>query len=471
MVLNGYGAGEPPEGDGHQSVPPVPGVPKAVSFPEYFDTTMPNGLRLLVIEHRTLPIVSLRLVLRNGSLYDGHLPGLASMTGELLTKGTLSRSAMEIAEEIDFIGGQLATGSDWDANFITVNVLGKCIDTGLNIMGDITLHPTFPPEEIDRLRVQRMAALLQKKDDSGFLAERAFNRAVYGSHPYAQQIIGTERSLMELGRNDLIQFHASAYNPHNAILAVVGDISPAEAIEKVGAMFGQWEKADHIPRQFPDIPRLDATRIVVVDRPGAVQSSIRIGHTGIARNSDDYIPIFVLNTLFGGYFQSRINQNLRETHGYTYGANSLFDARRFEGPFSVSVDVRNEVTGLAIMEILNEIRRVRTERIAENELSTVKSYIIGSFPLQIETPSQIASRAISIELYGLPKTYYSTFNSNVASITTADLQTIAGKYFHPEEAAIVVTGDAEAITPLITTFGPVTVMDADGTILSRERMN
>jgi predicted Zn-dependent peptidase len=441
-----------------------------VAFPPYFDTTMSNGLRVLVIERRTLPIVSLRLVIRSGSFYDGNLPGLASMAGELLSKGTESRNAKTIAEEIDFVGGQLASGSDWDANFVTVNVLRKYLDSGLDLLEDVALHPTFPQEEVERQREQRIALLLQKKDDPAFLAEQTFAETVYGSHPYAQQYIGTKNSLMKLNKNDLSRFHSAAYRPNNAILAVVGDISPEETVDRLEMMFGQWQKGEDMPTRPPRIREMETTRVIVIDKPGAVQSSIRIGHIGIARKNDDYIPVNVLNSLFGGYFQSRINQNLREAHGYTYGANSTFDARQYEGPFMISADVRNEVTVSAISEILHEMRRIRSEPISESELSTVKNYIIGSFPLQIEMPNQIASRAISIELYDLPKSFYSTFNDNVASITTGGLRSTAEKYFHPDAAAIVVTGDADEIAPSLMKFGTVSVIDAEGNNLSRERM-
>ncbi|MGD0338694.1 MAG: pitrilysin family protein [Bacteroidota bacterium] len=470
ILLEDCDGEQPLKGGAYQSVPPMPGIPKTTAFPQYFETTIANGLRLLVIEHHSLPIVSLRLVIRNGSLYDGSLPGLASMTGELLTKGTASRTAREIAEEIDFVGGQLASGSDWDANFVTLNILREHLDTGLCLMEDIALHPTFPHEEIDRLRDQRIATLLQKQDDPGFLADRVFAETVYDSHPYARQILGTKKSLTELHRDDLVQFHSTAYVPNNAILAVAGDISPVEAVDKVLAMCEKWKRKDIFPTRFPEISPMRTTQVVVVDKPGAVQSAIRMGHVGIARKSDDYIRTYVLNTLFGGYFQSRINQNLREAHGYTYGANSLFDARQYEGPFTVSVDVRNEVTDSAISEILYEMRRICTERIDESELSTVKSYIIGSLPLQIETPSQIASRAISIELYGLPKTFYSTLNENVAAITAIDLQDMAEKYFHPDTLAIIIAGDAKVVESLLKKFGSVTVIDAEGNLLSAERI-
>jgi predicted Zn-dependent peptidase len=454
----------------NKSAPPIPGVPKATTFPQYFETTLANGLRLLVIEHRALPIISLRLVIKSGSLYDGNLPGLASITGELITNGTTSRTATQIAEQIDFVGGQLAAGSDWDASFVTVNVLRKHLETGLRLMEDVTLHPAFPPEEFDRLKNQRVAILLQKNCDPDFLADRTFAETVYGRHPYAQQTMGTLQSLASVHNDDFIRFHSAAFVPPNAILAVVGDISPAEAMDNVQAMFGQWPVGDLPFQYFPEIPAMTGIRIVVVDRPGAVQSAIRIGHSGIARKNDDYIRVSILNTLFGGYFQSRINQNLRETHGYTYGANSSFDARKFEGPFIISADVRNEVTAPAVAEILNEMRQIRDKQVKESELSTVKSYIIGSFPLQIETPSQIASRAITIELFGLSKSYYSTFNDKVAAITAADVHAMARKYFHPDALAIVIAGNAEEIAPSLAQFGPVTVIETESSSTYQERI-
>lgn len=453
----------------HPSVPPPAGIPKAAGFPHYFETSLTNGMRLLVIEHHLLPIVSLRLVIRAGSMFDGKLPGLASMTGESIIKGTGSRTAVQIAEQIDFIGGQLAAGSDWDASFVTTNILRKHLDTGLQLMEDVTLHPVFPPEEFDRLKNQRRAVLLQKQSDPEFLAERTLADEIYGTHPYAGQTLGTLLSLETLSREDLVRFHSAAFIPANAVLAVVGDITPAEAVDRIQPMFGEWLQREGSLSLIPEIPLRKKTHVIIVDKPGSVQSAIRIGHVGIERKSDDYIPISILNTLFGGYFQSRINQNLREKHGYTYGASSVFDARLMKGPFIISADVRNDVTAQAITEILNEMRRIRIERIDEKELSTVKSYIVGSFPLQIETPSQIASRAIAIELYDLPKTYYSTFTETVSAITPDDLYAMAEKYMYPEELTIVVAGDAGEISSSLGQFGPVTVIDVEGNPKLQER--
>lgn len=451
--------------------PPPPGPIKNVSFPSYFATTLENGIRVLIIEHHEQPIVSLRLLVKSGSTFDslvdvGDLQGLASITGELLTKGTTSRSATQIAEEIDFVGGQLSSGSDWDASYVTVSMLKKHLDVGFNLLSDVVLHPTFPQEEIERVRQQRLTAIVQRKDDPGFLAESKFSEAVYNHHPYGKQLTGTEKSVKAITREHLVHFHQSFYLPNNTLLAVVGDITPSEVMPKIESLFGSWQKRPLPETTIPPIHDVKETRVYIVDKPGAVQSAIRIGHVGIARKTDDFIPLYVLNTLLGGYFNSRINLNLRERHGYTYGARTSFEVRKFPGPFIVSADVRNAVTDSAIAQMLYELNRIQTEKASQEELMMVKSYITGSFPLQIETPNQIASKVLDLELYELPKDFYNTFNEKISTVTTEDLLSMAQQYLHPIKIAIVVSGNSKEIKSTLEKFGPVEVYNADGQKLS-----
>ncbi len=445
--------------------PPTPLPSKMAKFPDYYDETLPNGFRVLVIEHHALPIISLRLLIRTGSFFDGDIPGLASMTGDLLTKGTATRSAKQIADEIDFVGGQIASGSDWDASYITINILKKHLPVGFTMMEDVVMNPTFAVDEVERIREQRLAMLTQRKDDPAYLADRTFANAVFGNYPYGAPAFGTEISLQAISRNDTESFHKKFYSPHNAILAIVGDIQRDDAVRMARELFEKWEKKDLPPFLPPQFVPSDKIKIIVVDKPGAVQSAIRVGHVGIKRNNPDYIPVYFLNTLFGGYFQSRINQSLREKHGFTYGASSTFDARIHPGAFSVSADVRNEVTGAAIFEIIIEMNRIREEIVSDAELATVKSYLVGSFPLQIETPSQIASRALGIELYGLSRNYYSTFTEKISQVNAEDLQRCAQQYLQPSSAAIVISGNAKEIVSPLRKFGSVSIIDADGRII------
>jgi zinc protease len=446
--------------------PPQPKPAKKISFPRYITADLTNGLRVLIIEHHEQPIVSLRFLIKSGSAQDGDLPGLASLAGELLTKGTTTRSALQVAEEIDYVGGQLASGSDWDATYVNATVLTKHRDVGFSLLADVALNPMFSEEEVERGRQQRLTTLIRRKDDAGYLAEAELNSTIFTGHQYAEPQIGTERSVEALTRADFLEFHKKYFIPSNTILAVVGDISAGEVMPNIEKLFGSLQRQPQ-PLDAIQQPRdLEKMLVRVVDKPGAVQSAIRVGHVGIARKSDDFIPVVVLNTLLGGYFNSRININLREGKGYTYGAQTTFDVRRFRGPFIASADVRNEVTDSAISEILHELQRIREEPVTPEELTMVKEFIIGSFPLQIETPNQIASKAIDLELYDLPRDFYDTFNDHVETVTAQDLLLIAQKHLHPDRVAIVVSGDPKEIAPKLQKFGSVEVVDADGVPLS-----
>lgn len=442
--------------------PPKPGPESKVKFPSYYEKTLPNGLKVIVIENHEQPIVYVSFVVKSGSTYDGELPGLASVTAELLTKGTKTRSATQIAEEIDFVGGSLNATASWDATNVSVLVLKKYLGVGIDILQDVVLNPTFPEEEIERVRTQRLASIKQSKAEAGYLAGVRFSKELFAGHPYANESGGNEESIQKMKRDDLVKFYQTHFIPNNSFIIFAGDITPSEALPLVEKYFGGWKKGKNPHREFQTVKDVNQTRVVIVDKPGAVQSAIRIGHLGIERKNKDYVKVYTLNTLLGGYFNSRINMNLRETHGYTYGASSFFDARLYPGPFIISTDVRNEVTDSSIVEIIKELKRIIEEPVPEDELKMAKDYIVGSFPLQIETPAQVASRVMTIEIYGLPKDFYDRFREEVKKITAKDIQETARRYLRPDKLLIVVSGNSKQIKPVLAKFGPVVVYDADG---------
>jgi zinc protease len=442
--------------------PPKPGPESKVKFPSYYEKTLPNGLKVIVIENHEQPIVYVSFVVKSGSTYDGELPGLASVTAELLTKGTKTRSATQIAEEIDFVGGSLNATASWDATNVSVLVLKKYLGVGVDILQDVVLNPTFPEEEIERVRTQRLASIKQSKAEAGYLAGVRFSKELFAGHPYANESGGNEESIQKMKRDDLVKFYQTHFIPNNSFIIFAGDITPSEALPLVEKYFGGWKKGKNPHKEFQTVKDVNQTKVVIVDKPGAVQSAIRIGHLGIDRKNKDYVKVYTLNTLLGGYFNSRINMNLRETHGYTYGASSFFDARIYPGPFIVSADVRNEVTDSSIAEVIKELKRIIDEPVPEDELKMAKDYIVGSFPLQIETPAQVASRVMTIEIYGLPKDFYDRFREEVKKITAKDIQETARKYLHADKLLIVVSGNSKQIKPVLEKFGPVVVYDADG---------
>jgi predicted Zn-dependent peptidase len=442
--------------------PPKPGPESKVKFPSYYEKMLPNGLKVIVIENHEQPIVYVSFVVKSGSTYDGELPGLASVTAELLTKGTKTRSATQIAEEIDFVGGSLNATASWDATNVSVLVLKKYLGVGVDILQDVVLNPTFPEEEIERVRTQRLASIKQSKAEAGYLAGVRFSKELFAGHPYANESGGNEESIQKMKRDDLVKFYQTHFIPNNSFIIFAGDITPSEALPLVEKYFGGWKKGKNPHKEFQTVKDVNQTKVVIVDKPGAVQSAIRIGHLGIDRKNKDYVKVYTLNTLLGGYFNSRINMNLRETHGYTYGASSFFDARIYPGPFIVSADVRNEVTDSSIAEVIKELKRIIDEPVPEDELKMAKDYIVGSFPLQIETPAQVASRVMTIEIYGLPKDFYDRFREEVKKITAKDIQETARKYLHPDKLLIVVSGNSKQVKPVLEKFGPVVVYDADG---------
>jgi zinc protease len=445
-----------------RSVPPAPGRAKDVHFPEYFEHTLPNGLKVIVYEQKKLPTVSFHIVAHGGSVCDGATPGLASMAAELLTKGTPSRNATTIVEEVEYYGASLGSGAGWDSCSAGVSLLGRHLTPVVEVLADVVRHAAFPEEEVERLKNQRLASLMQRKANPASLAYDHFCAAVYGSHPYAFPSDGVEESVAAMERDALAAFHRARFSPEHSFIVAVGDVSPEQTLEVAQRFFGDWLSCGEPLPEPPPLQTPVSSRVLIVDRPGAVQSSIIAGHAGIARNNPDFIRVSLMNTIFGGYFGSRLNMNLREDKGYTYGAHSRFDARMQAGPFSASAEVRNEVTEAAVEEIRKEIIRLCEDSVPEQELTAVKNYITGNFPIQIETPAQVAQRIITIELYGLEKTYYNSYNSKVLAVTAEEIRQAARTYLQPDRLIIVAAGKASDLHASLTRFGVVEVCDPDG---------
>ncbi len=452
--------------------PPKSGSPGRVSFPKYFEKKYVNGFKIFVVENHQLPIVTVGFVSRGGAAFDGRLPGLGSITCELLTKGTKRRSATRIAEEIDFVGGALSHTASWDASQLFVSVLKTHLAVGFDVLQDVILTPTFPPQEIKRVKAQRVASIQQLKADPGYLADTRFAAVVFGEHPYGQTVAGTEESIAAMRRGDFVLFHKDFFTPDNSFMVFAGDITPKEAERYVSKSFSKW-KGKHKPVEIarPDQVSLDG-KVHVANKPGAVQSALRVGHLGVARSNPDYLKLFVMNTLLGGYFSSRMNMNLREVHGYTYGSRTSFDARILPGTFEVSADVRNEVTAETIDQILNELRRIRDTNPSKDEMTMVKNYLTGLFPIQLETPQQVAGRVVAIELYGLPKNYYREYREKIRKVTAKDIRSVARKYIQPENIAIVLSGAAGEIAGKLGKFGEVEISSpGDGTHAGQRNAN
>lgn len=442
---------------------PGPATPKDMSFPDYFEHQLSNGLRVIVYEEHALPLAAVSVVAHGGASADGPLPGLSTMMAELLIKGSATRNANDIVEEIEFLGGSIGSGAGWDSTSVGLNILSRHLPKAFAVLADVIRNPAFPDEEIERVREQRLADILQRKASPSALAHDRFCAAVYGAHPYAQPLDGHASIVAALAAAEMRSLHARLFVPDNMFVIGVGDIDPDDFVRQCEHAFGDMKKGNGRFRETSELPSSGGSRLVqIVDRPQAVQSSILVGHVGIERGHDDFIPVFVMNMLLGGYFGSRLNLNLREDKGFTYGAHAQYDARRQAGPFVAGAEVRNEVTDRSIEEILGEMQRLREEEVSPEELENVKHYVVGSFPLQIETPAQVAQRMVNIELYNLEKTYYNTFNSSVLALTAEDLRRVAQRWLHPDRAVIVAAGRASVLRNTLERFGTVELFDAEG---------
>ena len=441
---------------------PLP-EPKA-SFPDYKQVILPNGLKIFVVENHREPTVTFRLLIKAGDAFDGAQPGLADMTASLLNRGTAKRTAVQFAEETDFLGASVEAGSGPDSLEVSASGLTKDLPKLLDLFADAALRPAFPDDELAKQKRQAISSLAESKQQPATLASRMRGKLLYGSgHPYGA--FPTEESLGGLKRDDLVKFHDTQFSPDNATLAIVGDLRADEVVPLVEKAFAEWKVAAADPARqpvFPDLPKKPADVTVhLVDRPGSVQSNILVCGRGVERNNHDTPELGVLNSTLGGGFSGRLFQNLRERHGYTYGSSSAFSSNRVAGIFSASAEVRNAVTVPAIEEIFNEIRRIGEQPVPDPELGMQREYLAGNYLLSLESPLRTAERVQDIDLYKLPADYFKTYASRVEAVTAENVKTLADKYLDPKTMTVVVVGEAKEIAASLGKIGPVTVYDTD----------
>ena len=447
--------------------PPTLGPAPALRLPAIQSAVLPNGLRLFVVEMHEVPVVDVTLSIDAGAGADpADLPGLATFTAGMLDEGAGRRAALEIAEETDFLGARLQTGAGFDIATVYLHVPKRQLGPALDLMADVALRPTFADSEVTRQRELRRTAIIQQRDQPNAIATVAFPAIVFGNtHPYGHPTGGTEASTAALTRDRVLEFYRAYYRPSNARLLIVGDVTIAEARSLATARFGGWERAE--PRTAPATaaPPVPAPRtIYIIDKPGAAQSVIRIGHVGVARNNPDYFAIEVMNTILGGSFTSRLNQNLRETHGYTYGANSGFAQRRMPGPFTAASSVQSSKTDSALIEFMRELRRIRDEAVPQTELDKAKSYLALGMPGNFETTAGAAGQFGQLLTYGLPLDYYGTYIQRINAVTAADVQRVARQYLNPDQFVIAIVGDRASIEAGLRALGegPITYRDIWG---------
>ena len=445
---------------------PQPGPPRPYHFPGVTRRTLANGLRVLVAENHNAPLVAIRTLVHSGADHDTtELAGLASLTSELLDEGAGTRDGVRLAEDLGLLGAALGSGADWDASYVSVDVLSRNFDEAFAILADVDRRPMLPAPSLERVRSERLMELLQQRDEPAAIAAKRFSSLIYGKGAYGNTIIGNPESVARITAEDVRRFYAAHFVPNNCSIVIAGDVETSKALDAAERLFADWPQAKLPARPAVAPQQFNESRIYLIDRPTAVQSEIRVGHIGVARSTEDYFALSVMNALLGGVFNSRINLNLREQHGYTYGARSLFAFRRQAGPFVVSAPVRNEVTRESVTELIAELRRIRTGDVEPRELDDTKNYLMGVFPATVQSAGDVAGRLLDMELYDLPHDYFDRYRENIGAVTKDKVERVAMRYIDPDHAVIVIVGNAKQIREPLGELGvPIHEMDIDGKI-------
>jgi zinc protease len=445
---------------GGQAHPPRVGPPPALRLPPIVERRLPNGLRLLVVERHQIPLVDAVLVVGAGPEADPTTkPGLATVTADMLTRGTPTRSAADVAAQSAILGASLDAGAEWDHSTIAFHAPAATIDSVWALFADVALHPVFPDSELARVKRERLTHLVELSDHAPAVADRTFAAVVYGAeHPYGHPPLGTEPSVSGMTVGDVRGFYDATFIPSNATLIVIGDVTPDDVERRARTLFGAWggDSVSGDPGRVPDAPAPAATAIYLVDKHDAPQSSVRIGGVAVARSTPDYFPLEVMNTILGGAFTSRLNENLREAHGYSYGAESGFAMRRKPGPFIAEAEVVSAKTDSSLIQFMREMRAIR-DTVPAAELRKAKRYMELQLPGELETSRDIAAALVPVAVYRLPLDFYNTYQTHVAAVTQADVHRVARRYIDPAHLAIVVVGDRQAIEAPVraTKLGPV----------------
>jgi zinc protease len=447
--------------------PPAPMLTVPLEFPPFHEVVLPNGLRVIVLEKSGLPVVNLDLYVASGTATDpAPAAGLADIVSEMLTKGTATMTADEISSTIEGVGGDLFASASSDFIRVGAHVLTDQTPLAFDLMSDVVLHPTFPQDEMDIVQTRTLSGLQAEMAQPAALAGRRFALEVYGEgHPYSLR--PTPATVQSLARADLVAFHDAHFRADNAMLVVSGDVSAEEVEAMARSHFGDWDGGGAPQAVFVDPPARANSNIYFVHRPGSVQSNILVGHVAIRPENPDYYPLQVLNKILGGGTDSRLFTILREEKGWTYGAYSQISRPRDVGYFSASAEVRNEVTDSALVEILSQMRRMRDQEVTATELQSAKNFLIGSFPLRIETAGQIAAQIAQNRLLGLPEEALLNYRERIAAVTAADVQRVAREYVRPDRAVIVVVGDAGEVLESVEGVAPITLYSVAGDVMDR----
>ena len=432
-----------------QATPPPPSAPRPVSVPKPAERTLANGLRVIGVEHPAAPLVAAQVLVKNGGEVDpASLSGLADMTAELLTKGTKTRTAPQIAQEIEALGGQINSAAGWDASSASVNVLASKVEPAMAILADVVRNPVFKDEEVERLRQQYADSISVGMNSPGTLASWVASRVVFGDSPYGHPVSGTAESIGSIKREDVVALHSKYYRPDNAVLVIGGDIRAADAFKLAERSFGDWAKPS-TPLSGVAPARATAAaaangkqRVVVVDMPGAGQAAVVFARRGIARTDPEYFSGVVANSVLSGY-SGRLNQEIRIKRGLSYGARASLDVRREPGPFVASAQTKNQSGAEVASLLVSELTRLSNEPVGDTELTPRKAVLIGGFGRTLETTEGIVAQVASLALYGLNLGEINNYVANVQAVTAPQIQKFAGSRLGVADSNIVIVGDAK----------------------------
>lgn len=433
-----------------------------VKLPKPVKYTLDNGLRVLILEDHRFPTVSVQLGITGADfIYQpADLPGLAAVTADMLREGTKTRTSKQIAEQVDQLGATLSASSGSSVS-ISASGLSDNMDEWMPLMTDILLHPTFPAEELNKWKQRTLTQLKQQRTQASFLANERFAKAVYADHP-AAVIVTNPEAVAKFTPELLAQWHKERYVPQNAILGIAGDVDAKTLLPKLKTWFAEWKRTELKEVPPPATKAVAEKRVFLVDRPASVQTNLLLGNIAIDRRSPDYFAFRVMNRVFGDGAAARLFSNLREVHGYTYGAYSNFSALKYAGAWRANSEVRTEVTDGALTEFFNEIRRIGQEAVPAEELEQCKRSVVAAFALSLEQPSELLSYAMQSENYGLPADYWDTFPAKIMAVNAAEVQRVAQKYLNPATVQVIAVGDGSKIKPVLEKYGPLQVFDTQG---------
>ena len=438
-------------------------APVPFNIPQAFQTTLPNGLRVVIFEDRRLPLVSYRLAFMSGDAHDpSDSIGLTSAMASMLTEGTENYSSLSLAEKIERLGASISASSSDDFTVIAASALALYNSEILHLMSEIVFRPTFPADELDLYKRNTIENLKFQRSQPNFLASEQTARLLYGEHPYSRVSPAAE-DIEKLSSDALSRFHNHRFIPNNAVLIAVGDVERDSLLKDIEEHFGDWGQGTPPESTFPVPPSRDLITLTIVDRKGSAQSNIVLANLALDRNDPDYFAVLVMNQVLGAGASSRVFMNLREEKGYTYGAYTRVDAKKLAGDFEATAEVRTAVTGDSLKEFFYELNRIRDEKVSDDELADAKSFLTGVFPIRAETQEGLTNLIVSQELYNLPKDYLQSYRDDINAVSVDEVQRVAKKYIFADRMAIVIVGDAEEIIPQAKPYAAnIEILDTDG---------